>query len=96
MAGSAVLQVVPFFRETDLPPDPLKSYPPMAVLASLVFVTLGSSYWGYCYVLGAVFLTLALTMAAWPALAPLLFGAAWATSLVLLGRRLVNVAADAE
>ena len=38
------------------------AYPPMAVLASLLFMMLGSSYWGYCYISAAVFLVLAILM----------------------------------
>jgi hypothetical protein len=64
----------------------------MAVLASLAFMMLGASYWGYCYVIGAVFLVLAVAMAAWPPTAPLLFGMCWAGSLALLATHLGRLA----
>ncbi len=64
------------------------AYPPTAVLASLLFMMLGSSYWGYCYLIGAVFLGLAILMTFWLSAAPLLFGAVWAASLSILSLRL--------
>ena len=48
--------------------------PPMAVLASLAFMVLGSSYWGYCYLIGGLFLALAVAMTFWLPAAPLAFG----------------------
>ena len=68
--------------------DDFAAYPAMAVLASLLFIMLGSSYWGYCYAMGAAFLALAVMMTLWAPAAPLLFGAAWAASLSILGIRL--------
>jgi hypothetical protein len=60
----------------------------MAVLASMAFIVLGSSYWGYCYVIGAAFLAIALSMPAWLTGAPLAYGLAWAASLTTLAVRL--------
>jgi serine/threonine protein kinase len=70
----------------------LGAYPPMAVLASLAFMMLGSSYWGYCYVIGAAFLVLAVLMTSWLTVAPLAFGVCWAVSLALLSVRLGRLA----
>ena len=70
------------------------AYPPMAVLASLLFIMLGSSYWGYCYLIGAVFLTLAILMTFWLPAAPLVFGAAWAASLSILSIHLGRLAGN--
>jgi serine/threonine protein kinase len=70
----------------------LGAYPPMAVLAAFVFMVLGSSYWGYCYVLAGVFLGLAVVMTAWLPAAPLIFGLFWAACLVLLAIRLGRLA----
>jgi hypothetical protein len=66
----------------------------MAVLASLLFMMLGSSYWGYCYLIGAVFLALAILMTFWLPAAPLVFGTAWAASLSILSFRLGRLAAN--
>jgi serine/threonine protein kinase len=70
------------------------AYPSMAVLASLLFMMLGSSYWGYCYLIGSVFLGLAILMTVWLGVAPLMFGVVWAASLVILSLRLGRLAGD--
>ena len=62
------------------------------VLGSLGFVMMGSSYWGYCYVIGACFLALAMLMPLNPPLAPLAFGLAWGASLLALARHLGKLA----
>lgn len=72
--------------------DDFRVYPPMAVLASLLFIVLGSSYWGYCYAVGGAFLLLAFELTFWLPVAPLLFGIAWAASLTTLGLRLRRLA----
>jgi serine/threonine protein kinase len=93
LAGAAVLFVIDYL--TTAPSDAfygLRAYPPMAVLASLAFFVLGSSYWGYCYVIGGLFLALAVAMTQWLPAAPLAFGVAWAASLALVGRRLDRLA----
>jgi eukaryotic-like serine/threonine-protein kinase len=72
----------------------LRAYPPMAVLASLAFFMLGSSYWGYCHLLGVLFLGLALLMTQWLPAAPAAFGLGWAASLLLLGVRLRRLAQE--
>jgi hypothetical protein len=55
---------------------------------------LGSSYWGYCYLIGSVFLGLAILMTFWLSAAPLLFGAVWAASLSILSLRLGRLAGN--
>ena len=67
-------------------------YPRLAVLASLGFIMMGSSYWGYCYLIGVGFIVLALGMVWSPAAAPLVFGLAWAASLTALSRHLGKLA----
>jgi serine/threonine protein kinase len=74
--------------------DDFLAYPSMAVLASLLFMMLGSSYWGYCYLIGSVFLGLAILMTVWLGAAPLMFGTVWAASLVILSLRLGRLAGD--
>jgi serine/threonine-protein kinase len=95
MAGSLVLLTITYLLT---PPDATfndyLAYPPMAVLASLLFLMLGSSYWGYCYLMGLIFLALAVLMTVWLAAAPLLFGSAWAVSLSTLGIRLGRLAGN--
>jgi serine/threonine protein kinase len=70
----------------------LGAYPSMAVLASLAFMMLGASYWGYCYLIGGLFLALAVAMTFWPLVGPLAFGVCWGASLLLLSRRLAWLA----
>ena len=81
ITGSAVLHMIHPFEGSTL-------YPQYAVLASLGFIMMGSSYWGYCYMIGGGFLLLALIMSATPVVAPLAFGAAWSISLLALARHL--------
>jgi hypothetical protein len=96
LAGCGALYVVTALQSA--PGDPLaglRAYPPMAVLASLVFMMFGSSYWGYCYVIGGVFLGLAVLLPFWLSASPLVFGLCWAASLLLLGIRLGRLAGAA-
>jgi predicted Ser/Thr protein kinase len=93
LAGSLALYVVDYLLT---PPGEtfygLRAYPSLAVLASLAFLMLGSSYWGYCYLIGGLFLALAVAMTFWLPAAPLAFGMCWAGSLALLGVRLGRLA----
>ena len=95
MTGSLVLLATGYLTT---PPgsefNELLLYPPMAVLGSLAFIMLGSSYWGYCYVMGGAFLALALAMTVWLPAAPLEFGLCWGASLATLGVRLGRLAQD--
>jgi hypothetical protein len=97
LAGSMTLYLVDYFLA---PPGRafygLGAYPAMAVLASLVFIMLGSNYWGYCYLIGGLFLVLALAMTAWLPAAPVAYGLCWGASLLLLGKRLGRLAGDGE
>jgi hypothetical protein len=89
MAGSLVLLIVTYLlAPADVAFNDSRVYPPMAVLTGLLFIMLGSSYWGYCYVIGAAFLTLAILSTFFLGFAPLLFGIAWAASLTSLAIRL--------
>jgi hypothetical protein len=89
MAGSLVLLIVTYLvTPANVTFNDSRVYPPMAVLTGLLFIMLGSSYWGYCYVIGAVFLSLAIEITFFLDFGPLLFGIAWATSLAALGARL--------
>ncbi len=89
LAGSTTLILVTYLQTpAGQSFDDFLAYPPMAVLASLLFMMLGSSYWGYCYVIGSIFLAIAILTSLWLAAAPLIFGAAWATSLLILSVRL--------
>jgi serine/threonine protein kinase len=93
LGGTVVLVTIDFLQAP--PGEPyygLLAYPSMAVLASLAFIVLGSSYWGYCYLIGGLFLALAIAMTVWPLMAPLAFGVCWGASLALLGRRLAWLA----
>jgi serine/threonine protein kinase len=88
MIGSQALLAVTWLLTPYGQFNELAVYPPMAVLASMAFIVLGSSYWGYCYVIGGVFLALALSIPAWLTAAPLVYGLAWAASLTTLAVRL--------
>ncbi len=93
LGGTIVLVMIDFLQSPPgVPYYGLGAYPPMAVLASLAFVVLGSSYWGYCYLIGGLFLLLAVAMTQWLLVAPLAFGICWGASLALLGRRLRRLA----
>jgi serine/threonine-protein kinase len=66
-----------------------------ACLTALGFFASAANLWGYCGVIGVGFLGLAFVMLADLALAPLMFGAAWAAVLVVVGRRLRRAARTA-
>ncbi len=89
VAGSLTLFLVDYGMA---PPDRAfeywMEYPRLAILSSLGFVMMGSSYWGYCYGIGVGFLLLALILPLDPSLAPLLFGFGWGASLIALARHL--------
>lgn len=97
VAGSMVLAVGGWLA-TDSQDchDQLQVYPQLCVLGSLGFIMMGSSYWGYCYAFGALFLVLGLILPLIPAYSPLIFGAVWAACLVLLGKHLTRLASDSN
>ncbi|RMG03200.1 MAG: serine/threonine protein kinase [Planctomycetota bacterium] len=84
VVGSVTLQVI-------TPYDLRLLYPQYAVLSGMGFVMMGAGYWGFCYVIGGAFLTLAVLMRLEPAWAPLEFGAAWGASLWVLARHLARL-----
>jgi serine/threonine protein kinase len=93
LAGSTTLVLITYLlTPAGAPFDDFLAYPPMAVLASLLFMMLGSSYWGYCYVIGSMFLVIAIVTSCWLTVAPLVFGAAWAACLVILSGHLGRLA----
>src|SRR6185295_12844527 len=95
VVGSTALVVIAYFlTRSGTTFNDLVAYPPMAVLASLLFFMLGASYWGYCYVIGSVFLALSIVLTFWLPVAPLIFGAAWAASLSILSMRLSRLTAN--
>jgi len=69
-------------------------YQGLSVLTALAFFSLAANFWGYCAIIGFGFLALAFVMAADLRWAPLEFGLAWATVLVLLGLRLRRLHTD--
>ena len=71
-------------------------YPQLAVLGSLGFIMMGSSYWGYCYLIGGSFLVMAIVMPFVPALAPVIFGLVWGASLLTLAGHLRKLSANLE
>ncbi len=96
VAGSLTLFLVEY---SIAPPDRVFEYWMMyhrlAILSSLGFIMMGSSYWGYCYGIGAGFLLLALILPLNPSLAPLLFGLGWGISLIALARHLGKLSEEA-
>lgn len=87
-ASGAMLAADYLQAPKDQPYDSLAAYPAMAVLSSWAYWVLGSTYWGYCYVMGGCFLAAALLMPLWPAAGPLVYGLLWGACLLVLGRRL--------
>jgi hypothetical protein len=89
VAGSLTLFLVEYLMGPREPAfEYWKLYPRLAILSSLGFIMMGSSYWGYCYGIGAGFLVLAMILPLDPSLAPLLFGLGWGASLIALARHL--------
>src|SRR5262249_37922763 len=69
-------------------------YQVFAVLAALLFFSLGSVLWGRCYGFGALFLLVANLMSLAMPYAPLMFGLTWAVSLTAFGFRLRRLARE--
>lgn len=63
-------------------------YPYSAILSGFAFFCMGCSYWGGLYAVGVGFMLLSVVMPVNPRLAPLEFGLAWSSTLMLLGFRL--------
>ena len=66
----------------------LELYPSLAAASGFAFCSLGSTYWGKCYIFAAVFFALAFAMIVNLAWAPIEFGVTWAASLLIVGLRL--------
>jgi hypothetical protein len=62
-----------------------QSYATFSILAGLGFLVMGAHIWGGGYLVGVVFMLAAPLLAAYPALAPLAFGALWAGALWTFG-----------
>lgn len=77
------------------PHEPLRMYPPFAVLSGLTFLVLGSSYWGMCYLFAAGFCILALVLPLYLELGPAGFGLMWTVALLTIGLRLRRLGARA-
>lgn len=74
----------------------LSLYPLMAVLTGMAFFIMGSSYWGYCYVIGLWFFGLAVVMPLRLQWAPLGMGSAWTVTLFALGWHVRHLAPVAK
>jgi len=93
VAGSIVLAGTGRLMATQEQPfNDMMLYPQMAVLGGIGFIMMGGSYWGYCYLMGAAFLAIALLMTLNLTLAPLLFGIVWGTCLAAWGVHLRKLA----
>ena len=66
----------------------LQFYQGFACMAAIAFFTLAPHFWGYCAVIGGVFLLLSFVMVLNIDLAPLEFGAVWTVVLLVMGLRL--------
>ena len=71
----------------------LLRYPVSVVLAGMAFFIMGSNYWGGCYAVGGLFFVLGMLMPLCLEWAPLIFGAAWACTLIFIGWRLGRIGA---
>ncbi len=66
----------------------MEYYPGFCAITALAFFTMAPSFWGYCWVIGAGWAALAFAMLLKLEWASLMFGAAWALVLLLIGLRL--------
>jgi predicted Ser/Thr protein kinase len=76
------------------PVEVMACYPYFAILSGMLFVALGRSFWGYCYVIGGLFLLLGIVFPWMLPYAPLVFGGVWGAVLLLLGLRLRRLPAE--
>jgi serine/threonine-protein kinase len=75
-SGSLALLVMNLFRQDPIPLAPVK-----AVLSGMVFITLGATVWGWCYVWGAFFFLLAIALPACGDYGLLVLGVGWLVCL---------------
>jgi serine/threonine-protein kinase len=80
-----VTMQMPWFHKPELT---WASYPMSALLTGLAFFSMGSSYWGRCYLYGVAFLGLAVVMPWNLDWASLAFGVLWSAALFDIGRHL--------
>ena len=72
----------------------LMAYPYFSVASGMTWFTLGSNFWGYCYLIGAAFFALALVMPFTITWAPLEFGLLWGATLWITARRLKQLSVE--
>jgi serine/threonine-protein kinase len=72
----------------------LMAYPYFSIVSGMTWFTLGSNFWGYCYLIGAAFFALSLVMPFLLAWSPLLFGLLWATTLWITAIRLKQMSVE--
>ncbi len=70
-------------------------YPFLAIAGGLAFFSMGTNYWGGCYVIGVGFIITALLMPLWPRWTPLEFGLLWTTALTALAVHLRSLGKQA-
>src|SRR5262249_47459716 len=70
------------------PHHPLAMYPVFAVVSVFLFLLLASSYWGECYIFGALFWALAILMSYYPRWGAVEFGLMWTLALLVIGLHL--------
>jgi hypothetical protein len=80
-----VTSQLPWFNKPELT---WASYPMSALLTGLAFFSMGSSYWGRCYLFGLAFFALAVVMPWNLDWASLEFGVLWTIVLFDIGRHL--------
>lgn len=66
-------------------------YPVFAILSGVLWFSLGSNFWGFCYAIGAAFFGLSVVMPLMPMAAPIVFGLFWSACLWSISRRLKNL-----
>jgi hypothetical protein len=87
LVALSVFQMQPIIGP-DRPVEVLACYPYFALLSGLLFIAIGRSFWGYCYLFGGLFFALGMVFPYCLPFAPLIFGAVWSLTLCLLGVRL--------
>jgi predicted Ser/Thr protein kinase len=73
----------------------LLPYPYIALASGLALFTMGSNYWGICYLLGLAFMLIGVLMPLHLTFAPLEFGLMWSMTLTALGLHLRRRGQDA-
>lgn len=68
------------------------SYPSFSLFSGFLFSALGRQYWGGCYIIAAAFFLLAVIEPFFNQWSPLLFGIVWFSVLMVIARRLSQLA----